>query len=164
MAIVAIFQSAPGVRPGLIDFADELRTVGREMHVVDQYDERVFDDYEEAAAYGDEVGFPNLMAEAIRGVADLPNGFATIGFSNGAGMAEFVAANRRVSGAMGSGALPLETIGITWPQGVPAQIHSTVGDPRDQHAIRSVRESVEEAGGAVEVFEDPGSGHLREEE
>ena len=162
MAIVAIFHSALGVRPGLVEFANKLKTIGREVHIVDQYDGQVFDDYDEAGAYVDEVGFPDLMVKAIQGVADRPDGFVAIGFSNGAGMAEFVAANRPVSGVvMASGALPLETIGITWPQGVPAQIHSTVEDPRrEQDAIDSVKKAVEDAGGTVEVFDYPGSGHL----
>jgi dienelactone hydrolase len=162
MAIVAIFHSALGVRPGLVEFANKLKTIGREVHIVDQYDGQVFDDYDEAGAYVDVVGFPELMTRAIRGVADRPDGFVAIGFSNGAGMAEFVAANRPVSGVvMAGGALPLETIGITWPEGVPAQIHSTVDDPRrDQDAIDSVKRAVEEAGGTVEVFDYPGSGHL----
>jgi dienelactone hydrolase len=162
MAIVAVFHSALGVRPGLVEFANKLKTIGREVHIVDQYDGQVFDDYDEAGAYVDEVGFPELMTRAIRGVADRPDGFVAIGFSNGAGMAEFVAANRPVSGVvMAGGALPLETIGITWPEGVPAQIHSTVDDPRrDQDAIDSVKRAVEEAGGTVEVFDYPGSGHL----
>jgi dienelactone hydrolase len=162
MAIVAVFHSALGVRPGLVEFANKLKTIGREVHVVDQYDGQVFDDYDEAGAYVDEVGFPDLMTKAIQGVADRPDGFVVIGFSNGAGMAEFVAANRPVSGVvMASGALPLETIGITWPHGVPAQIHSTVDDPRrDQDAIDSVKKAVEDAGGSVEVFDYPGSGHL----
>lgn len=162
MAIVAIFHSALGVRPGLVEFANKLKTIGREVHIVDQYDGQVFDDYDEAGAYVEEVGFPDLMAKAIQGVADRTDGFVAIGFSNGAGMAEFVAANRPVSGVvMASGVLPLETIGITWPQGVPAQIHSTVDDPRrDQDAIDSVKQAVEDAGGTVEVFDYPGSGHL----
>ena len=162
MAIVAISHSALGVRPGLVEFASKLKTIGREVHIVDQYDGQVFDDYDEAGAYVDEVGFPDLMVKAIQGVADRPDGFVVIGFSNGAGMAEFVAANRPVSGVvMAGGALPLETIGITWPQGVPAQIHSTVDDPRrDQEAIDSVKQAVEDAGGTVEVFDYPGSGHL----
>ncbi len=162
MAIVAIFHSALGVRPGLVEFASKLKTIGREVHIVDQYDGQVFDDYDEAGAYVDEVGFPELMTRAIQGVADRPDGFVAIGFSNGAGMAEFVAANRPVSGVvMAGGALLLETIGITWPEGVPAQIHSTVDDPRrDQDAIDSVKKAVEDAGGTVEVFDYPGSGHL----
>jgi dienelactone hydrolase len=162
MAIVALFHSALGVRPGLVEFANKLKTVGREVHIIDQYDRQVFDDYDEAGTYVEEVGFPDLMATAIQRVADLPDGFVAIGFSNGAGMAEFVAANRPVSGVvMCSGALPLETVGITWPEGVPAQIHSTVDDPRrDEDAIKSVKQAVEEAGGSVEVFDYPGSGHL----
>jgi dienelactone hydrolase len=162
MAIVAIFHSVLGVRPGLVEFAGKLKTIGREVHIVDQYDGQVFDDYDEAGAYVDEVGFPDLMTKAILGVADRPDGFVAIGFSNGAGMAEFVAANRPVSGVvMAGGALPLETIGITWPTGVPAQIHTTVDDPRrNQDSIDSVKKAVEEAGGTVEVFDYPGSGHL----
>ena len=49
MAIVAIFHSALGVRPGLVEFAGKLKRPGREVHVIDQYDGQVFDDYEEAA-------------------------------------------------------------------------------------------------------------------
>lgn len=162
MAIVAVFHSVLGVTPGLVEFAGKLKRPGREVHVIDQYDGQVFDDYEEAGAYVEEVGFPDLMAKAIQGVADRPDGFVAMGFSNGAGMAEFVAANRPVSGVvMCSGALLLETIGITWPQGVPAQIHSTTDDPRrDQDAIDSVKQAVEDAGGTVQVFDYPGSGHL----
>ena len=162
MASVAVFHSALGVRPGLLEFAEKLRKAGHEVRVVDQYGGRVFDDYAEASAYVDEVGFPALMANAIAGVADFPDGFVVIGFSNGAGMAEFVAANREVSGVvMLGGALPLEQIGIAWPIDVPAQIHTTADDPfREQDAIESVAKAVDEAGGGVEVFDYPGSGHL----
>jgi dienelactone hydrolase len=162
MATVAVFHSALGVTPGLVDFAEDLRMAGHEVTVVDQYDGRVFNDYEEASAFVDEVGFPALMARAIAGVADLPDGFVAIGFSNGAGMAEFVAANRLVEGVvMLGGALPLEMIGIAWPIDVPAQIHTTVGDPRrEEDAIDSVAKAVDDAGGGVEVFDYPGSGHL----
>lgn len=162
MASVAIFHSVLGVTPGLDDFAETLRKAGHEVTVVDQYDGRVFGNYEEASAHVDEVGFPALMAKAIAGVADLPDGFVAMGFSNGAGMAEFVAANRQVAGVvMLGGALPLEMIGIAWPIDVPAQIHVTVEDPRrQQDAIDSVARAVDEAGGGVEVFDYPGSGHL----
>ena len=162
MAIVAVFHPSLGVTPGLVEFAGKLKKPGREVHVIDQYDGQVFDDYDEAGAHVEEVGFPDLMAKAMQGVADLPDGFVAIGFSNGAGMAEFVAAQRPVAGVvMIGGALPLVTIGITWPEGVPAQIHSTVDDPRrEQDAIDSVAKAAEEAGGTVEVFDYPGSGHL----
>ena len=117
MAIVAVFHSVLGVTPGLVEFAAKLKRPGREVHVIDQYDGQVFDDYDEAGAYVDEVGFPDLMAKAIQAVLDLPDGFVPLGFSNGAGMAEYVAALRPVSAVvMIGGALPLETIGVTWPK------------------------------------------------
>jgi dienelactone hydrolase len=162
MVGVAVFHSVLGVTPGLLEFAEDLRNAGHNVTVPDQYDGRVFDGYEAASAYVDEIGFPALMAKAIAGVADLPDGFVAIGFSNGAGMAEFVAANRVVSGVvMIGGALPLEMIGIAWPIDVPAQIHTTVDDPRrEQAAIDSVAKAVDDAGGGIEVFDYPGSGHL----
>jgi dienelactone hydrolase len=102
------------------------------------------------------------MARALELTAHLPDGFVTAGFSNGSGMAEFVAANRPVRGVlMLSGALDPAEIGVTWPQAVPAQVHYTVDDPfHEQAAIDAVVAAVTAAGGAIEVFDYPGSGHL----
>jgi dienelactone hydrolase len=162
VATVALFHSALGVRPGVDDAAELLRSRGHEVRVVDQYAGRVFDDYETAMAYVEEVGFPALMAKALELTADLPDGFVTAGFSNGGGMAEFVAGSRPVSGVlMLSGALDPAEIGLTWPRGVPAQIHYTVDDPfRSQEGIDAVVAAAEAAGAAVEIFDYPGSGHL----
>jgi dienelactone hydrolase len=163
MAPIALFHSALGVRPGIKEAAELLRGRGHDVHVVDQYDGRVFDDYESAMAYVTEVGFPALMSNALELTADLPEGFVTVGFSNGGGMAEYVAASRPgVRGVvMLSGALDPAEIGITWPKGVPAQVHYTVDDPfREQEGIDSVVAAVESAGATVEVFDYPGSGHL----
>jgi dienelactone hydrolase len=162
MASIALFHSALGVRPGIAEAAELLRSHGHDVHVVDQYAGRVFDDYEPAMAYVREVGFPALMARALELTAHLPDGFVTAGFSNGSGMAEFVAANRPVRGVlMLSGALDPAEIGVTWPQAVPAQVHYTVDDPfHEQAAIDAVVAAVTAAGGAIEVFDYPGSGHL----
>jgi dienelactone hydrolase len=113
-------------------------------------------------AHMESVGFSALTAKAVEAVADLPDGFVTAGFSNGAGMAEFVAGRRSVSGVlMFAGAIGLEWLDMTWPTGVPAQIHTTVDDPwREQDAIDSVAKAVLEAGGSIEVFDYPGSGHV----
>ena len=60
-----------------------------------------------------------------------------------------------------SGALDPAVIGVTWPQGVPAQVHYTVDDPfRQQEEIDAVVAAVEAADATVEVFDYPGSGHL----
>lgn len=164
MATIALFHSVLGVRPGVQDAAARLRAGGHDVRVVDQYDGEVFDDYDEAAAFVERVGgFPELMAAAVDAVADLPDGFLCLGFSNGAGMAEYVATQRRTGGVvLCSGALPLEYLGAeVWPAGVPVQIHTAEGDPRRVPGwTESVAESVAAAGGAVERFGYPATGHL----
>ncbi len=163
MATIALFHSALGVRPGVLDAAQMLGEHGHDVHVVDQYDGLVFDDYETALEHVTEVGFSALMGKALEATTDIPDGVVTVGFSNGGGMAEFVAASRPgVSGVvMLSGALDPAEIGVVWPQGVPAQIHDTVDDPwREQDSIDAVAAAVKSAGAEVEIFDYPGSGHL----
>jgi dienelactone hydrolase len=163
MASIALFHSVLGVRPGVTDAADRLRTAGHDVLVVDQYDGRVFDDYEEAGAHVDRVGFPALMQAALDAVAGLPDGFVVAGFSNGAGMAEYVATQRACRGALlVAGALPLAVLGVdAWPAGVPVQVHHTEGDPRHSAGwLDAFAADVRRAGGAVEVVTHPGTGHL----
>jgi dienelactone hydrolase len=160
---VALFHSVLGVREGIVEAETRLRASGHSVVVVDQYDGRVFDDYEQAGAYVGSVGFPELMKRALDAVAQLPDGFVAMGFSNGGGMATFVAANRAVSRVvLCSGALPLERIGIEhWPAGVPAQLHYTINDPfKTAGSVESVMGSVNEAGAAAEYYQYPGDGHL----
>lgn len=164
MATIALFHSVLGVRDGVRDAAALLTDHGHDVRVVDQYDGRTFDDYHEASAHAESIGFPALMQLAVEATADLSAPFVVAGFSNGAGMAEHVAASRPgdVAGVLLlSGTLPLEMIGAKWPAGVPAQIHYTLDDPfRSQEWLESVATSVQEAGGQVEVFDYPGAGHV----
>lgn len=163
MADIALFHSVLGVRPGVQVAAERLRSAGHAVTVVDQYDGRVFDDYEEAGAHAEAIGYPALMQAALEAVAGLPDGFVAMGFSNGGGMAEFVATQRPVAGAvLVSGTLPLEMLGVdAWPAGVPAQIHYTLDDPnRRQEWVDAVAGAVRAAGAPLEVFDYPGAGHL----
>lgn len=163
MTNIALFHSVLGVRPGISDAADRLRSDGHVVVVVDQYEGRAFDDYAEASGFAESIGFPRLMEIAEEAVARVPDGFIAAGFSNGGGMAEFVATRRAVSGVvMLSGALDLAMIGVTqWPRSVPAQIHYTVDDPfRSQDEINAVAALVDAAGANLEVFDYPGTGHL----
>jgi len=163
MGQVALFHSALGVRAGVLDAARRLRAAGHDVTVVDQYDGRSFDDYDEASAFAGEIGFPELMRRAVEATAGLADGFVAAGFSNGGGMAEWVATQRRVSGVlMLSGALPPEAMGAgPWPAGVPAQIHYAVDDPfRAQPAIDAVAAAVRAAGAEIEVYDYEGAGHL----
>jgi dienelactone hydrolase len=163
MTQIALFHSVLGVRPGIAAAADRLRAAGHEVLVVDQYDGRVFDDYEAAGAYAAGIGYPALMAAAVQAVAGLPDGFVTAGFSNGAGMAEHVATQRHCAGVlMVSGALPLAVLGAgSWPAGVPVQLHRAEADPmRDADWDDTFVEDVRRAGAAVEVCSYPVAGHL----
>lgn len=163
MTKVALFHSVLGVRPGVTDAAERLTAAGHDVTVVDQYDGKVFDDYQTASSYAEGVGYPALMAAAVEAVADVPDGFIALGFSNGAGMAEYVATQRKVGGVvMVAGALSLDMMGVdSWPREVPAQIHYSVDDPfRDQAGIDSVIEAIGQSGSAVEFFDYPGGGHL----
>lgn len=163
MSQIALFHSVLGVRRGVLDAADRLRSAGHEVEVVDQYGGRVFDDYDEASAYTEDIGYPVLMERAVAGVEHLADGFIAAGFSNGGAMAEYVATRRGVAGVlMFSGALSLDVLGASaWPAGVPAQIHFAVGDPfRSQESIDAVVTAVRSAGGRLEVFDYPGDGHL----
>jgi dienelactone hydrolase len=164
MASIALFHSVLGLRPGMHDAAERLTAAGHTVHLVDQFDGLVFDDYEPASVYAEQDrGFPALMQAAIEGVASIEGPLLVGGFSNGGGMAEFVAANRAgVTGVLLlSGALPPDVIGISWPSGVPAQVHYTEGDPfRRQDNVDAVLRAVRDAGGEVETFDYPGDGHL----
>ena len=163
MTDIALFHSVLGVRPGITDAATRLRADGHQVLIVDQYDGRVFDDYEEAGRFVEQLGFPELMRRAVQAVQDLPDGFLAAGFSNGGGMAEYVATRRPCSGVlMLSGALPVSMLGAdAWPASVPAQIHYTEHDPhRRQEWTDAVVRDVRAAGARIEVFSYPGAGHL----
>ncbi len=163
MTDIALFHSVLGVRPGVREAADRLRAEGHDVVVVDQYYGRVFDDYDEADEFAQSIGYPTLMGLAEEAVQGVPDGFIAAGFSNGGGMAEFIATKRLVRGVlMLSGALDLARLGAeAWPAGVPAQIHYTTNDPfRNQAGIDAVLAQVRAADAPVEMFDYPGEGHL----
>jgi dienelactone hydrolase len=163
MSDIALFHSSLGVRPGITDAAERLRADGHHVLVVDQYDGQVFDDYDEADRYVDQIGFPELMHRAVHAVQDLPDAFTAVGFSNGGGMAEYVATQRPCGGVlMISGALPVQMLGVnSWPAGLPAQIHYSRQDPRRrQEWIDALLAEIGNAGASVETFDYPGNGHL----
>ena len=173
MTRIALFHSVLGVRRGVIDAADILRSAGHDVLVVDQYStgsgSRRFDDYDEANRFAADLGFPQaLMASALAAIADEPGPLVAAGFSNGAGMAEYVTAARggRAGGVVGSvqfaGALPLTMMGLSaWPADTPAQLHYATGDPmRSDDWIRPFVESVEASGSRCETFLDYSGGHL----
>ena len=162
MTQIALFHSALGVRRGVLDAAERLTDAGHQVLVVDQYDGRSFESQDEAGRFVDSIGFPELMRRALVAVEGLDDGFVVMGFSNGAGMAEYVATQRRIAGAvLLSGALPLEILGTgPWPAGAPVQLHYGIDDPyRSQEWVDAL---VQEIGtvAPIETFDYACAGHL----
>src|SRR4051794_21348381 len=163
MSNVALFHSVLGLRQGVLDAAERLRQEGHQVVAPDLFEGRTFDEYEPALAYAEEeLGHPALKERALAAAAELPDGFVSAGFSLGCVMAAHVATQRPVSGVlMIAGAIPMSWLDATWPAGVPAQTHSTLGDPwREKEEIDQTVRDVEAGGGTIEVFDYAGSGHL----
>ena len=164
MSTIALFHPSFGITQGIRDAERRLSACGHNVRVVDYYgDGRTFNSYDAANDYVNEVGFPTLMQRSLDAVSDLPDHFIVMGFSNGAGMATYIALRRQVAAAvLCSGALPLHMIGADhWPPGVPAQLHYAVNDRRKiEGSVESVMASVNAAGADAEYFQYPGSGHL----
>ena len=108
------------------------------------------------------------MRSALAGIADEPGPIVAAGFSNGAGMAEYVTAARggRAGGVLGSlqfsGALPLAMLGVDrWPAHTPVQVNYATGDPRrSDDWITAFVDDVRASGSMYESFLDYRGGHL----
>ena len=163
MTTVVIFHSALGVRQGERDAAARLSDAGHEVIVPDLYDRRVFDDYEPAMAWAGEQPEGFRGERALAAVAALPDGFVVGGFSMGSSDAVYVATRRRVSGVLQfAGLNPVEWFGegAAWPSGVDSQSHQKVDDPFRDPVEQQALADVAAAGGMLELFDYPGSGHL----
>jgi dienelactone hydrolase len=164
MSQIVLFHSVLGLRPGIHDAAQRLRADGHEVVVPDLLDGTVYDDYETAIASW-RARSDELDRRTLEAVAHLPDGFVSAGFSAGGGQAFLAATQRPVSGVLLlSGVFVPSWLGddVRWPQGVPAQVHTMLDDPfrDDAEAFAAQRSEVEQAGGTIEIFDYPGSGHL----
>ncbi len=165
MAEIVLFPSVLGMRSGITVAAERLEASGHVVHPVDVYgDGRVYDDYDEAIAYSDSIGYPELLRRAAVAVEELSPDLVYAGFSGGAAAAEFLAATR--PGARGAvllhGAVSIRWFELdAWPASVPVQVHFAERDPyREQEELDALASSVREAGAPYELFEYPGDGHL----
>lgn len=141
-----------------------MRAAGHDVITPDLYDGRRFDEYDPAMAFSAEYGQEKLMARALESVAALPDGFVVGGFSQGSSAAVFVATRRAVSGVLQfAGFNVLEWFGpdAAWPAGVDTQVHQSIDDPwREEEFAEQAARDVTSAGGHVEIFDYPGTGHL----
>ncbi|SMC43399.1 dienelactone hydrolase family protein [Janibacter indicus] len=170
MAQVLLFPSVLGARQGITDLADALTGAGHSVTTVDHLEGVTFDDYPTAAARSQEIGFPAQMAYALEAARAVEGAFVAVGFSNGAAMAQWIAAQRPADARgviMVGGGMPMRHLEATWPPGVPGQVHVTAGDPFhaedrqfDPMVDEQLQDDVEHAGGAYSYVEYQGDGHL----
>src|SRR5438874_1068073 len=92
MSHVVVFHSALGLRQGVKDFAEQIRKAGHIVITPDLYDGEIFDDYAAGGSKWTELGIPTIMQMAQASCANLVDDIVFAGFSNGAALAEFMAA------------------------------------------------------------------------
>lgn len=162
MAEVVLYHHAQGLTPGVLAFADELRSAGHVVHTPDLYDGHVYDDLEEGLGYARETGFGEVIGRGVRAADDLPSGLVYAGMSLGAMSAQQLAQTR--PGAKGAvllhSAVPASEFGGEWPQDVPLQIHLM---EQDEFALEGDLDAARELDGTVdraELFLYPGDKHL----
>ena len=78
MAEVLLFHHAQGLTPGVVAFADELRSAGHTVHAPDLFEGRTFGSIEEGMTYIKGVGFDKLRQQTNTVVLDVrtPKEFA----------------------------------------------------------------------------------------
>ncbi len=162
MAEIVLFHHVQGLTPGVLAFADALRTAGHVVHTPDLFDGRTFASIPEGMSFVEQLGFGEVIACGERAVADLPADLVYIGFSLGVVVAQKLAQTR--TGASGAilcyACVPVTEFGSSWPHGVPVQIHGMDADPifvgeGDIDAARALVAEAEQA----ELFLYPGDQH-----
>ena len=161
MTTMLLFHHAQGQTTGFLQFAEELRVAGHEVHAPDLSTGGRSRTSTRAWATPGRSGSRRMLRRGVATADDLPPDIVYAGFSLGVMPAQSLAQQR--DGARGallySAALPASEFGEAWPQGVPVQIHMMDADPwaeEDRPAAEALVKEAEDA----ELFLYPGSGHL----
>ena len=167
MAEVVLFHHVQGLTPGVVAFADALRSGGHTVHTPDLFEGERPATIEEGVAHVKEVGGQTLSERAERAIAGLPESLVYAGFSWGAATAQELAQTR--DGARGAllyeACLPITgewSVG-PWPDGVAVQIHGMERDPffALEGDLDAARQLVEAVGPErAELFVYAGDRHL----
>jgi len=148
---------------GLYD-AEELRKVGHVVTVPDLYNGEVFTDYGAGNGKWFSMGIPAMLQQAQAATKELEGDLIFAGFSNGAAVAEFLAATHpKAKGTLlMHGALPLEMLQIpAWSARVPVQLHYNEKDPfRNPDNDIVLEKAVKTSGAMFEEFLYKGDTHL----
>ena len=163
MATVVMFHHVRGLTPGVVAFADKLRSAGHTVHTPDLFDGRTFEEINKGMEFVREIGFGEVMERGERAVDGLPANLVFAGFSLGVVPAQKLAQTR--AGAQGAlffhSCLPVSEFGAVWPKGVAVQIHAMDSDPFfiDEGDIDAARALIAESEDG-EMFLYPGNQHL----
>ncbi|HEV7173188.1 dienelactone hydrolase family protein [Pedococcus sp.] len=167
MAEVVLFHHVQGLTPGVVAFADALRSDGHTVHTPDLFEGERPATIEEGVAHVKGVGGQTLTERAERAIAELPPSLVYAGFSWGAAMAQELAQTR--DGARGvllyEACLPItgEWAVGPWPEGLAVQVHGMERDPFFglEGDLDAARELVEVVGPErAELFVYAGDRHL----
>src|SRR5690554_8124319 len=77
MTEIALFHHALGLTPGVVAFADTLRSAGHTVHTPDLFEGKTFSSIDDGVGYVREVGFDEIMSRASRAVEPLPRELST---------------------------------------------------------------------------------------
>jgi dienelactone hydrolase len=163
MVEIVLFHHAQGLTPGVIAFADRLRSAGHIVHTPDLFEGRTFKQLDKGVAFAHTIGFGEIVERGEQAVESLTAGLVYSGFSLGVIPAQKLAQTR--AGAQGAilmhSCLPITEFGSAWPKGFPVQVHAMDADPffvneGDIDAARDLVNVVEQA----ELFLYPGDNHI----
>jgi dienelactone hydrolase len=165
MSTIVLLHSTLGQRPGFLEAAERLRSRGHEVVAPDLLDGATFDDYDEAQANAERIGFPELFKRAASSIRELPPRVVYAGFSLGAACSLGAAA--RKPGALACIAIAgvatkAELRVPSWPAGLVVQSHNASSDRRyyDPAKVALLGRELEESGSRLEAFEYASGGHI----
>ncbi|NQX14008.1 dienelactone hydrolase family protein [Microbacteriaceae bacterium VKM Ac-2855] len=162
MASVVLFHHAQGLTPGVLAFAERIRSAGHTVYTPDLYEGASFDSLDAGIAHVEEIGFDTVVDRGRAAATALPADVVYIGFSLGVLPAQMLAQTR--PDALGvvavSSVVPGDAFGDVWPTAVPLQIHAMTADPLfttegDSETAEGLVASV-----GAELFLYPGEQHL----
>ncbi len=143
MTEIVLFHHALGLTPGVVGFAEQLRSAGHTVHTPDLFEGRTFDSIESGVAHAEQIGFGEVLERGARAVADLPAEVVYLGMSLGVLPAQRLAQTR--PGARGAifyySCVPAAEFG-SWPDGLAGQVHGAERDPifMDEGDVDAARE------------------------
>ncbi len=99
-AEIVLFHHALGLTPGVVTFAERLRTAGHVVYTPDLHDERTFTELVDGVAYARNTGFNTIIERGVNTADRLPTDLVYAGISLGVMPAQMLAQIR--AGARGA--------------------------------------------------------------